>query len=108
MLLFADTPCALCNKTIIDGDGIAFPPIVGNKKDPIWILSDGAAHRECCDNFLYKENMDMAMMLQKEAQDKGNRCMVCEQQSTNPHTHFITRASSKPLLTTHVGAREYT
>lgn len=81
------TPCVLCNE-VVDASRqyIAFPPFIGNTKDPLYIFSDNVAHESCLNNHPYGPQAFACL----DAYDachpsRGFVCSIDGEPITDPH-----------------------
>ena len=82
--------CPICRKQMLKTDEVVmFPPFVPNKRDPLYLFSDGVFHRACFDGHPLSEQ---ATRYGNEASDRSsprNRiCVVCNQVITDPSDYF--------------------
>lgn len=89
MLFIEGMLCPLCNNKIIEGDEITeFPPIIGNRNDPLWVLSDAVTHKHCYESFPSKNQMEYIIQLYIDSKNKGKKCDLCGELILLPDDHF--------------------
>lgn len=105
MALFVPgTPCRLCGREMLRGDEVVtFAPFVANKKNPLFIFSDGAVHKSCFERHPLAERARcchgeaLAML----APDK-RLCIVCGERIRKPEEYFtigfLTDDPASPLF----------
>ncbi len=82
--------CALCGKPMNAGDDITgFSSFVANRKDPLFLFSDGVFHTAC---FQRHPLSDKAQRRWAETRSRigpgGRICVVCHQAILNPDDYF--------------------
>ena len=84
--------CPICGKQMLRTDEVVmFAPFVPNKRDPLYLFSDGVFHRACFDRHPLSEQ---ATKYGNEAQDlhlpRNRVCIECNQVITDPEDYFST------------------
>ena len=82
--------CIMCNKTIKNRqETMAFPPLINNKLDPLYLFSDGVFHAECVRNHpLAKRIIDINNFVLDQGRNK--ECLVCGNIIISPDEYFTT------------------
>lgn len=103
-MIFEDQSiCPLCKTVMNDiSNVIAFPPLTSNVKEPLFILSDNAVHKEC----LYKFRLKQDALLFKQQYNNNLppnvvKCIVDHEEIKDPHDiisfNLLTSDKKEPL-----------
>ncbi len=82
--------CSLCNKSMEKKDElISFPAFVQNKRDPLYLFSDGTFHLDCFyEHPLSKIAYEMLEMYFIKTKPSEMICNICNKLITNPEHLF--------------------
>ena len=95
--------CVLCGEVMNSGeDMFMFPPITGNRKDPLFVLNDAGVHKECYHKFPHKGRWEAIWELWNDSKKNGrNICHLCNELIAEPDDHFslgyLTLDKNNPL-----------
>lgn len=96
--------CRFCGLPMEANEEIVlFAPFVANRRDPLFVISDGVFHRNC---FKRHPLANQAIQRQENVLKLGGyerlRCIVCNERITNPDDYFcvgfLTDDIGKPIF----------
>lgn len=90
LLFRGKTRCGICGQVIQLNEPVsAFPSIIGNELDPLYIFHDASFHTACFETHpLSPEMLNRCELLAKASSDRV--CMVCERQVESPDDFLST------------------
>lgn len=84
-------PCGLCGRPVrSDEDHVLFPPFTGNRRDPLYVFSDGVFHRSCVVSDPRGGQAERVAAITVQARPSSQRCAVCGESFAGPETYFTT------------------
>lgn len=92
LFLAGKSKCAICGKPVAASEErVLFPPFVANKRDPLFYLNDGVAHRACLDGDpLGAEALRGREEALAQSVPSARVCVVCSTVVTDPDDYFGT------------------
>lgn len=89
-IFISGMPCGICGKPMESVEEIhGFPPFVYNKKDPLYLFSDGVFHKDCLEN----HPLGLVVLRRVQLHIDNNKptsrvCRITGEQITDPDDYF--------------------
>ena len=94
LLIRGHTTCPICGKPIKEGDEtVAFPPLISNRKDPLFLFSDAVFHRSCFSGHPFAGRVEsLSREMLAKSGPKQRLCVVCSRDISSPDDYLTTGA----------------